>query len=272
MRDQARKAALRNYLMELRARLRPEDVGLVSVGRRRVPGLRREEVATLAEVSPAWYTLLETGRDIRVSPRMLDRLASALRLSDDEKIHLFSLAIDEMPVTQRSTPESAGVIGREYFELKTFARRSRSVSTLQELGELTADLLFDLRRPVEDAYVIKADLQGASFHFMTQRLHPAYRNEPTGNFSLSEVWDGHDVLVHGGMCSTTHADKTSSNTFFEHARQLGSGHFLSKGVHAPSFDGAIGYFQRGNEPHSEQERESLELVAEIVYLALAAHT
>ncbi len=272
MSDQSRRAALRKFLMEARARLRPEEVGLASIGRRRVPGLRREEVAILAEVSPAWYTLLETARDIRVSPRMLDRLASALRLNDDEKVHLFSLAIDEMPTVQRATLDSAGSIGREYLELKTFARRSRSVATLQELGELTVDLLFDLTRPVEAACFVEADLAAREFSHIVQRVDPKYRNPPTGPFAFTKIGDAQDVLVEGRLGSTTHAEAQPNNTFYERARQLGSGRFISQGVHAPSFDGALAYFQRGNEPHSEQERERLELIAEIVYLALAART
>lgn len=272
MHDQTRRAALRKFLMEIRGRLRPEDVGLDSVGQRRVPGLRREEVAALAQVSPAWYTLLETARDIRVSPRMLDRLATALRLSDDEKIHLFSLAIDEMPAIPRATPESAGAIGREYFELKRFARRSKSVSTVHELGQLTCDLIFNLRRPVESAYFTKADLPTRQFRHIVQRVNPQYRKPPDGTFAFSKIRDARDVLLDGGLESTINADKVPRNTFYDRARQLGSGRFISKGVHAPSFDGAIGYFQHGNEPHSERERESLELIAEIVYLALAART
>lgn len=270
MSDQSRRAALRTFLMEVRARLHPEDVGLPSIGRRRVPGLRREEVATLAEVSPAWYTLLETARDIRVSPRMLDRLAAALRLSDDEKVHLFSLAIDEMPTIERARPESAGAIGREYSELKMFARRSRAASTLEELGELTTDLLFELTRPVEAACFVQADLEARQFRHMTQRVDPKYRNPPKGNFAFSDISDANDVLIKGGLCSTIDAEKNPSSTFFDRARELGSGRFMSQGVHAPSFDGAVAYFQRGNEPHSESERERLGLIAEIVYLALAA--
>ncbi len=92
----SRRAELRNFLKACRARLTPEDVGLVSVGRRRVPGLRRDEVAELCGISLAWYTLLESAREIRVSPRLLDRLSCALRLDDEEKVRLFALAIDEL--------------------------------------------------------------------------------------------------------------------------------------------------------------------------------
>ena len=107
MNDEERKAALRSFLLECRARIKPEDAGLPRIGRQRVEGLRREEVAQLAGVSASWYTLFETARDIRVSPRMLQNVAQALRLSRDETIYLFSLAIDEMPIVPRNGLEDA---------------------------------------------------------------------------------------------------------------------------------------------------------------------
>lgn len=97
MRDGSRRLALRDFLRRCRSRLRPEDVGLASFGHRRVTGLRREEVAGLAGISPLWYTMLETGRYRRVSPQMLHRLSTVLCLSDAQKTYLFSLAIDELP-------------------------------------------------------------------------------------------------------------------------------------------------------------------------------
>lgn len=94
----ARKAELRTFLKTCRGRLTPEDVGLRPVGRRRVSGLRREEVAELSGMSLEWYTQLETAQDIRVSPRLLARISSALRLNDEEKFKLFLLAIEELAV------------------------------------------------------------------------------------------------------------------------------------------------------------------------------
>jgi len=92
-----RREELRNFLKTCRGRLTPQDVGLTPVGRRRVTGLRREEVAELSGMSLEWYTLLETAQDVRVSPRLLDRISSALRLNDEEKLKLFLLAIEELP-------------------------------------------------------------------------------------------------------------------------------------------------------------------------------
>ncbi|MEU6282656.1 helix-turn-helix transcriptional regulator [Streptomyces sp. NPDC047028] len=84
---------LREFLMSRRARVSPEEAGLPSGGaRRRTPGLRREEVAVLAGVGASWYQWLEQGRDISVSPQVLDSVARVLRLSDAERRHLYVLA------------------------------------------------------------------------------------------------------------------------------------------------------------------------------------
>jgi transcriptional regulator with XRE-family HTH domain len=86
-----RPAELGTFLRSRRARLTPAAVGLAAGGRRRTTGLRREEVAALAGVSAAWYTLLEQGRDARPSDAVLDALARALRLDGAERAHLFRL-------------------------------------------------------------------------------------------------------------------------------------------------------------------------------------
>ncbi|WP_425830209.1 helix-turn-helix domain-containing protein [Streptomyces fractus] len=94
-----RRAELSEFLRTRRARLKPEDVGLASMGRRRrVPGLRREELAQLAGVSVAYYTRLEQGNGRNVSAEVLDAIARALRLSDTEHAHLVHLA---RPTRQR---------------------------------------------------------------------------------------------------------------------------------------------------------------------------
>ncbi|MFF2483030.1 helix-turn-helix transcriptional regulator [Paenibacillus sp. NPDC058071] len=94
MNHQARLQALSLFLKTQREKLAPEDVGLPAGGRRRTPGLRREEVAQLAGVSTTWYTWLEQGRDIRVSSSVLDCIATALRLSIDERKYLYALAME----------------------------------------------------------------------------------------------------------------------------------------------------------------------------------
>ena len=258
-----RRGALRSFLKECRARLSPGDVGVASTGRRRVPGLRREEVAELAGISLAWYTQLETARDIRVSPRLVDRLATVLRLSDEEKIQLFSLAIDELPTFPRATPASVGAIGREYFELTSFARRSRAASSILELADQTTDLLFDLEDSVEDAYFVSADLAAGKFSFLTQRNAPQFPAVPSVKFDFASVHDAKQVLVDSGLAAVTNVAERPHAIFAPRARQAGAGRFISKGLHAASLDGAIGYFQLNSEPFSERAPELLSLIAEI---------
>ncbi|WP_199615070.1 helix-turn-helix transcriptional regulator [Paenibacillus alkalitolerans] len=83
---------LGEFLRSRRERLTPEDVGLVSYGRRRTRGLRREEVAQLAHIGTSWYTSLEQGRSVNPSEDVLNNIAKALRLTEDERHHLHLLA------------------------------------------------------------------------------------------------------------------------------------------------------------------------------------
>ncbi|GLZ80496.1 DNA-binding protein [Actinorhabdospora filicis] len=88
-----RKEQLGEFLRSRRARLRPEEFGLPDYGRvRRVPGLRREELARLAGVSVDHYVRLEQGRDLRFSAEVLAAVARVLRLDEHERAHLFRLA------------------------------------------------------------------------------------------------------------------------------------------------------------------------------------
>ncbi|MGW0802448.1 helix-turn-helix domain-containing protein [Nonomuraea sp. NPDC002799] len=84
---------LAGFLQARRGLLRPEDLGLRTYGeRRRVPGLRREEVAMLAGISAPYYARLEQGQSHNASREVLDAIASALRLDDSERAHLHALA------------------------------------------------------------------------------------------------------------------------------------------------------------------------------------
>src|SRR5436190_12608619 len=91
------RTEIREFLTSRRARITPEQAGLVSFGSRRVPGLRREEVAVLAGVSVPYYTRLERGDMSGVSQSVLEALARALELDDAERAHLFDLARAAQP-------------------------------------------------------------------------------------------------------------------------------------------------------------------------------
>lgn len=86
-----RSDELREFLATRRARITPPQAGLPTLGHRRVPGLRREEVATLTGVSSEYYTRLERGKASGVSDSVLESLARALQLDDAERAHLYNL-------------------------------------------------------------------------------------------------------------------------------------------------------------------------------------
>lgn len=90
--DVDNRADIREFLATRRAKISPDEAGLPTSGRRRVPGLRREEVAVLAGVSTDWYIRLERGNIAEVSDDVLHAVARALRLDEAERAHLFDLA------------------------------------------------------------------------------------------------------------------------------------------------------------------------------------
>jgi transcriptional regulator with XRE-family HTH domain len=99
---------VREFLTSRRARLTPEQTGLTSFGARRVPGLRRSEVAQLAGVSIEYYTRLERGNLSGVSEQVLDAVAGALQLDESERAYLMDLArAASAPTTPRRAPKPA---------------------------------------------------------------------------------------------------------------------------------------------------------------------
>jgi transcriptional regulator with XRE-family HTH domain len=105
--SEARRAELAAFLRQRRGQVSPERFGIEPNGRRRTPGLRREEVAQLAGVGLSWYTWLEQGRDIKPSAQVLDALAGVLDLDAGERAHLFHLARVELPLPDTGPSEDA---------------------------------------------------------------------------------------------------------------------------------------------------------------------
>jgi len=118
----SRSAQIGHFLQTRRAKLGPADVGMPDAGRRRTPGLRREEVAVLAGVSVSWYTWLEQGRNINISPDLLASIGEALKLDRGELEYLFRLA-NLLPEQQDVEPFS------------TSRMTSEEVQSIQELVE-----------------------------------------------------------------------------------------------------------------------------------------
>lgn len=99
--DEQRRRELREFLIGRRSRLSPTELGLPKTTRRRVPGLRRGEVAELIGVTMEWYRYFESGRPVRVSPQFVSRLIVSLRLKVDEALTLYRLAIPEIYLVAR---------------------------------------------------------------------------------------------------------------------------------------------------------------------------
>ncbi|MEU8068148.1 helix-turn-helix transcriptional regulator [Micromonospora sp. NPDC048169] len=127
------RQALAEFLRRRRETLRPGDVGLPEGARRRAPGLRREEVASLAAMSTDYYTRLEQRRGPQPSPYMLGELARALRLSAHERAYLFRVAGHSPPETVATTGHVAPAL------LRVLDRLSDTPALiLSDLGETLA--------------------------------------------------------------------------------------------------------------------------------------
>ncbi len=107
-----RRHELSDFLRTRRAKIVPSDVGLADGARRRTPGLRREEVALLANIGTTWYTRLEQGLPINVSSDVLAAISRALRLTSEERRHLHLLAGLPLTVAAQEDERVSGLVLR----------------------------------------------------------------------------------------------------------------------------------------------------------------
>jgi transcriptional regulator with XRE-family HTH domain len=187
------RADIRDFLATRRARVSPEQVGLPAGGtRRRVPGLRREEVAVLAGVSTDWYTRLEKGHIKGVSDEVLAAVARALLLDDAETAHLFHLARAAKPPRgpRRKTPplpESLQHLLDAMTGAAAFIRNGRlDIIATNALGRA-------LYAPVLDAPEWKGNI--ARFNFLDHRaaeFFPDYAGSMDTTVALLRTEAGRD--------------------------------------------------------------------------------
>src|SRR3954452_20201552 len=138
------RAEVREFLMSRRARVTPDAAGLSSGAHRRVPGLRRSEVAGLAGVSVEYYAKLERGAIAGASSSVLDAISRALQLDDTERAHLFDLAraADGIPLSSRPR--------------RRLARQAASRPTLQWTLEAITEGVSFVRNPRQDLLATNA--------------------------------------------------------------------------------------------------------------------
>jgi transcriptional regulator with XRE-family HTH domain len=168
------KSEIREFLTSRRARITPDQVGLPTYGPRRVPGLRREEVAVLAGVSVPYYTRLERGDMNGASESVLDALARALKLDEAERAHLFDLARAAQPTTsrqrrrqtkQRVRPSVHWILDAISGAAAVLQNERLDILAANHLGyALYSEMFISPLRPVN----------GARFVFLDHRAHDFY--------------------------------------------------------------------------------------------------
>ncbi|BBZ25780.1 transcriptional regulator [Mycolicibacterium madagascariense] len=218
---------IRAFLTTRRARITPEQVGLPVYGRRRVAGLRREEVATLAGVSVDYYNRLERGNLTGVSDSVLEALAAALRLDDAEHAHLYDLARSANPTPRarripraRVSPSMARVLAG-MTETPAIIRDGRlDILAANRLGRALYDPLYsdpvrtpnfarftflDPRAPSffpdwqDSAYVSVSLLRiEAGRHPRDRSLSNLVGELSTRSEDFRQLWAAHDVRYHTG--------------------------------------------------------------------------
>lgn len=164
------KAEVRDFLTSRRAKITPGEAGLTSYGTRQVPGLRREEVATLAGVSVDYYNRMERGNLAGVSDGVLEAVAGALRLDEAERAHLFDLArasrnrtAVRRPATRTVRPAVAWMIDA-MTGAAAFAVNSRQdILAANDLGRAFYAPLFESRSPANMAHFTYLDPQAREF-------------------------------------------------------------------------------------------------------------
>ncbi|WP_370182194.1 helix-turn-helix domain-containing protein [Rhodococcus wratislaviensis] len=168
------RAQVREFLTSRRARINPEQAGLPAYGgNRRVPGLRREEVALLAGVSIDYYVRMERGNLAGASDSVLDGLARALQLDEAERTHLFDLAraAEPGPVRQRRSKTSGVTAGVQLVldaitDAPAWVRNARHdmLAANRLARALYAPVLADPRRPANNARFVYLDPAARDFY------------------------------------------------------------------------------------------------------------
>jgi transcriptional regulator with XRE-family HTH domain len=167
------KEEIRAFLSSRRARVTPERAGLPTYGPRRVPGLRREEVAALAGVSIQYYTRLERGDIAGASDSVLEALARALQLDDAERAHLFDLARAAHPTTERPrrrAPQKVRASVQRMLDAMTGAPAVVQNGRLDILGAnqlgraLYSEMYVDPVRPANHARFVFLDPRARGFY------------------------------------------------------------------------------------------------------------
>ncbi|MET7279628.1 helix-turn-helix transcriptional regulator [Kribbella sp. NPDC005582] len=222
------RAQLAEFLRVRRERLTPADVGLPAGLRRRTPGLRREEVAALATMSTDYYTRLEQARAPRPSRPVLTGLARALRLTDDERAHLFRLA-GEQPGPPPGPPTDVrdgvlrmlgrldipGIVLDAKYDVLAWNRQAaallgdfsalvpRDRNLLRQRFLHSGEVRFSPEATLEFAREAAADLRAASATYPDDPgLARLIADLLAGSPEFADLWSQHEVARQQTLCQT----------------------------------------------------------------------
>ncbi len=223
------RAEVREFLTSRRAKISPEEAGLPQAGRRRVPGLRRNEVAQLAGMSVEYYAKLERGTLAGVSASVLDSLARALRLDDAERTHLLRLAreadgsnrILRRPRAQEWTVRPSlqwtldaittapAIVGNDRLDFLAANHLGRAMyaDLLLDPGAkpnfARYTFLDDSARRFHSSWDVAAEMTVANLRTAAgkdphdKRLHELVGELSTRSDEFRRLWQAHDVRTHG---------------------------------------------------------------------------
>jgi transcriptional regulator with XRE-family HTH domain len=245
------KTEIREFLTSRRARITPDQVGLPVYGEnRRVPGLRREEVALLAGVSVDYYTRLERGNLTGVSESLLEALARALQLEDVERAHLAHLARATQTSAARRRPRAKPRIRPSVQhmldainDMPAFVRNDRlDILAANHLGKAFYSQHFDSpHQPVNSARFAFLDQRAQSFYIdwdavakdMVAVLHEAAGRDPfdrelsnligelsTRSETFRTLWAAHNVRRHDTGVKAVHHPLVGEVTFTYESMEL----------------------------------------------------
>ncbi|WP_309130983.1 helix-turn-helix transcriptional regulator [Brevibacterium sp.] len=266
------KAEVREFLISRRGRVEPKDVGLPAGTNRRVAGLRRSEVATLAGVSVEYYTKLERGAIRGASPEVLHAIAKALLLDDAERAHLFNLAQAASPVARQPrrrnskcwTPHpslqwtldavtagpafvrngrmdllAANALGRAFYkEAYDMPGQPPNIARFTFLDERAYDFYPDWDSFAEITVSILRTEAGRDPH--NKELHDLIGELSTRSVEFRRLWGAHDVRHHGTGFKTFHHSVVGEMTLAYEGMEMEAEHGLTLTIYCaePGSDSA----------------------------------
>ena len=278
----AQRRQLSSFLKGCRWRISPRDVGLPETGRRRTPGLRREDVAALARVSVTWYTWLEQGRMIQVSTDLLERLSATLHMSPDEREYLFALtqgraappvaaASAEVPETLLGTLDAMGLPALVMTARWDVIAWNALTKILRDYGSVPAESRNLLRLLLVEDQTYATDAAG--YEAMARRVLSKFRvdySQAAGSFdfksliaelttrcpAFQRLWQSQDVMTR--VEGVAHYPQLGGISF-EHSSYVPEGRPLLRLVTYVPFDetskAKVAAFRAKLSPSSRRRKE-----------------